>query len=118
MRRLHQPATEARPVEPFGHLLYRYFFFDWLFRDVSRGSPLERAAARRFNCEMRRHLPAYLRRWIFVLIAGYTLGAGLENGFGSVYAAACCIGASCVSASVIFMIAYSWLTLKYSSIGR
>jgi hypothetical protein len=29
----------------FRTLLYRYFFFGWLYKDVSRGSLLERSAA-------------------------------------------------------------------------
>ena len=31
----------------FRTLLYRYFFFGWLYKDVSRGSMLERAALAR-----------------------------------------------------------------------
>ena len=33
----------------FRTLLYRYFFFGWLFRDVTRGNLFERAAAWRHN---------------------------------------------------------------------
>jgi len=60
--------------EPLHSLLYRYFFFDWLFSDVSRGSLLERAAAWRSNREMRRYLPVYLRRWLVIFIGGYGMG--------------------------------------------
>ena len=70
-----------------------------------------RAAAWRFNRASRRHLLTYLRRWLFVFAAGYGLGALLENAFELVYAAACCYSSSCVSASVIFVILLSWLTL-------
>lgn len=45
-------------------LLYRYFFFGWLFRDASRGTLLERAAAWRHNRSQARWLPTYMRRWL------------------------------------------------------
>ena len=49
----------------FGTLLYRYFFFGWLFRDVNRGTVLERAAAWRHNQAQARWLPTYMRRWLW-----------------------------------------------------
>lgn len=63
---------------PFRILLYRYFLFDWLFRDVRRGNTLERAAAWRHNREQARWLPTYLRRWLTVAILTYGLGAACE----------------------------------------
>jgi hypothetical protein len=102
----------AAAGEPFLSLLYRYLFFDWLFRDVNRGTLLERAAAWRFNRESRHHLLVYLRRWVFVFAAGYGLGVLFEHAFQLAYAAACCYSSSCVSASVIFIILLSWFTLK------
>jgi hypothetical protein len=107
---LSQPQPAG--AEPFLSLLYRYFFFDWLFRDVTRGTLLERAAAWRFNRASRRHLLVYLRRWSFVFVAGYGLGVVFERAFELVYAAACCYSSSCVSASVIFIILLSWVTLR------
>jgi hypothetical protein len=44
--------------------VYRYFFYDWLFRDAGSGSDLERAAALRHNRVGARWLPTYLRRWL------------------------------------------------------
>lgn len=107
---LAQP--EPRSPEPFLSLLYRYFFFDWLFRDVTRGTLLERAAAGRFNRESRHHLLVYLRRWIFVFVAGYALGGLFEHACELYYAAACFYSSSCVSASIIFVILLSWFTLR------
>jgi hypothetical protein len=98
--------------EPLHSLLYRYFFFGWLFRDVNRGTLLERAAAWRANREMRRYLPVYLRRWLVIFAAGYGLGVLFEKGFELVYAAACCYSGSCISVPVIFVIIYSWVALS------
>ena len=55
----------------FRTLLYRYFFFDWLFRDVSRGSLLERAAARRHNQSQAHWLLTYMRRWLWCGLGGF-----------------------------------------------
>ena len=62
----------AQPVSttmPFSTLLYRYFLFGWLFKDVNRGNVLERAAAWRHNREQARWLPTYMRRWIWVAVS-------------------------------------------------
>jgi hypothetical protein len=55
---------------PFSTLLYRYFFYGWLFCDAGRGSVWERAAAWRHNRAQARWLPTYIRRWLVI-------GAGL-----------------------------------------
>jgi hypothetical protein len=106
---------DPRNEESLLRLLYRYFFFDWLFRDVTRGTVLERAAAWRWNRDSRHHLLTYLRRWLFVFAAGYGLGALFEHAFQSMYAAACCYSSSCVSATVICVIVLSWVTLSRGS---
>ena len=60
-----EPAPPAPPADPaFGRLLYRYFFFAWLFKDAGRGGLLERADAWRHNVEQSRWLPTYLRRYV------------------------------------------------------
>lgn len=58
----------------FSTLLYRYFFFAWLFRDVNRGTVWERAAARAYNRDRSRWLPTYLRRWL--VLAPLLMGLG------------------------------------------
>ena len=63
----------------FGTLLYRYFFFGWLFKDVNRGNLLERAAAWRYNRDQARWLPTYMRRWFWCGISFYALGHVVES---------------------------------------
>lgn len=53
-------------VVPLRRNVYRYFFYDWLFRDADRGSGLERAAALRHNREQARWLPLYMIRWLII----------------------------------------------------
>lgn len=49
-------------------LLYRYFFFSWLFRDVDRGDWLERSAAWRYNQAHSHWLLIYLKRWVVLAV--------------------------------------------------
>lgn len=60
---------------PFKVLLYRYFFFSWLFKDACKGSLYERSAAWKHNQERARWLTTYLRRWLFMGFVMYGLGA-------------------------------------------
>jgi hypothetical protein len=64
---------------PFSTLLYRYFFFGWLFKDVNQGNLLERAAASRHNRDQARWLPTYMRRWIWCGLFCYGLGVMVES---------------------------------------
>lgn len=50
-------------------LLYRYFFFSWLFRDVDHGNCLERSAAWRYNQAHSHWLLIYLKRWVVLAVA-------------------------------------------------
>lgn len=99
--------------EPLGVLLYRYFFFEWLFRDVSRGSPLERAAAWRFNREMRRYLPTYLRRWAIVVVLSYVLGAWFDRVLLMDYAGTFFYCVSSLSVAMSVLIMRAWLGLRF-----
>jgi hypothetical protein len=109
---ISSPQPGAIRPEPLPLLVYRYFFFGWLFCDVTRGSFLERGAAWRANREMRKYLPIYLRRWLVIFLGGYALGVLFEKGFAQIYAAAGCYSGSCISASVIFVIVVSWFALR------
>jgi hypothetical protein len=61
---------------PFRVLLYRYLFFAWLFKDMTRQRNLfERAAAWRHNQEQSRWLPLYIRR--YAVLGGCLMGLGM-----------------------------------------
>lgn len=62
----------------FGTLLYRYFFFGWMFKDVNRGNMFERSAAWRHNQAQARWLPTYMRRWFWCGLICYGLGGVVE----------------------------------------
>jgi len=59
-------------------LLYRYWFYGWLFHDVNRGNLFERAAARRHNQARSVWLPTYLRRWTLLGLLSFVLGWTVE----------------------------------------
>jgi hypothetical protein len=61
------------------------------FRDASRGSFLERAAAYRHNRAARGCLPQYMRNWLFVAMLLSCVGAGLENAHNLAAAILCWI---------------------------
>ena len=71
------PAV-ATATEPLWHLVYRYWFWGWLFADANTGDLLRRAAAWRHNVAQRVHLPVYMRRWGACLVATFAVAAAIE----------------------------------------
>ncbi|MBC7513924.1 MAG: hypothetical protein H7234_05745 [Herminiimonas sp.] len=67
----------------FTTLLYRYFFFGWMFVDVSKGDLFERSLAWRHNLKQSRWLTTYLKRWAWVGAVMYCLGMLCETLFGA-----------------------------------
>jgi hypothetical protein len=101
---MHPPA--------FRTLLYRYFFFGWLFRDVTCGSKLERAAAWRHNQAQARWLPTYMRRWLWCSATLYALGGLFEGVLGAPMLSTLFYVPGALSLPVNGVIAAAWLGLK------
>jgi hypothetical protein len=75
----HVLPWSAKVHDPsFGTLLYRYFFFDWLFKDAGHGDVFQRAAAWRHNCEQAHWLLTYMRRWLWCGLVFYAFGGCAE----------------------------------------
>jgi hypothetical protein len=96
----------------FRTLLYRYFFFGWMFRDASRGNLLERAAAWRHNQERAHWLLTYMRRWLFSGLLLYALGNFVEMGLAAPVASAFFYVPGALSVPINAVIATAWLGLK------
>lgn len=96
----------------FRTLLYRYFFFAWLFKDVSRGNLLERAAAWRHNKAQAHWLLVYMRRWLGCGLLLYALGGLLEWVFASPALSALFYVPGALSVPVNAVIGAVWLGLK------
>ncbi len=96
----------------FRTLLYRYFFFGWLFKDVSRGSLLERAAAWRYNQARAHWLLTYMRRWLWCGLVFYGLGSLVELVLKSPGLSAFFYVPGALSVPVNAVICVVWLGLK------
>ena len=110
-----QPSTDdqARPLS-FWALLYRFLFFDWLFRDVSSTRTLlERHAARQHNRRMSRYLPVYLRRWSFLTAFDFALGMLFEKVLQAGLLSAWCFTFSCVTLTGVVVITVAWIMLNF-----
>ncbi|HSI55110.1 MAG TPA: hypothetical protein VK981_14120 [Ramlibacter sp.] len=101
---MHDPA--------FRTLLYRYFFFGWLFKDASRGNMFERAAAWRHNRERSHWLLTYMRRWLACGVLLYGLGGVTELLLQSPGLSAFFYVPSALSVSVNAVIGAAWLGFK------
>ena len=96
----------------FRTLLYRYFFFGWLFRDVTRGNLFERSAAWRHNRDQAQWLPTYMRRWFVVGALLYAAGSFVELVIGAPLASALLYVPSALSVPVNAVIVVAWAGLK------
>lgn len=96
----------------FRTLLYRYFFFGWLFRDVTRGSLLERAAAWRHNQSQAHWLVTYMRRWFWCGLMLYCLGVFVESLLSAPLLSAFFYVPGALSVPVNAVIGVAWLGLK------
>ncbi len=106
---LNVPSPSAPTLRT---LLYRYLFFDWLFKDVSRGNLLERAAAWRHNQAHAHFLLTYFRRWCWCAVLLYGLGLWVEVGLNAPLASAFFYVPGVLSVPVNTVIGVAWLGLK------
>jgi drug/metabolite transporter (DMT)-like permease len=100
------------PEPSFCTLLYRYFFFDWLFKDARRGDMFQRAAAWRHNHEQARWLPLYMWRWLCLGLVMYGLGNYAEVLLGLPELSSFFYVPASLSVPVNAVIAAAWIFLK------
>ncbi|MGI4718804.1 MAG: hypothetical protein ACRYGO_17380 [Janthinobacterium lividum] len=107
---------QTQPLEAsFGQTLYRFLFFDWLFRDVSQARNLyERHAAREHNRRMSRYLPVYMRRWSVLATFDFALGFLFERVLSATMLSALFFTGSCVTVTGIVVMTVTWLFLTYA----
>ncbi len=103
------------PDEPLRSLLYRYWFWGWLFRDVTRGTLLVRHAAWRHNVAQRHHLQVYMRRWLACVGAMAVAARILELMSGPSVAAATFYTASVLASCVLTVTVAGWALLARAS---
>jgi hypothetical protein len=98
--------------EPLWQLVYRYWFWGWLFRDASQGDLMRRAAAWRHNLGQRIHLPVYMRRWLAVGGATFAVALAIEVGLDARACAAIFYVGSVLAAVVELVASVAWLFLR------
>lgn len=101
------------PAEPSPSLLYRYFFFSWLFRDAACGSLFERRAAWRHNQAQSRWLPAYLRRWMVLSCLFFCAGGVSTLLFEVVWVSVPFYVLFSLAIPISSVIMVAWLALRY-----
>lgn len=113
-----EPQDPARTLMPFRTLLYRFIFFDWLFRDVSAARNLfERHAALQHNKDMSRYLPLYFRRWTVLATFDFGLGFVFERFLQTTMLSACFFTWSCMTMVGMVIIAVAWVFLTYGRLS-
>jgi hypothetical protein len=96
-------------------LLYRYWFWEWLFVDMASARGLyQRAAAWRHNVAQRRHLPVYMRRWLLLMAANLGVGALLEKALAWMLSAAVFYTNGCIAVCVLAFAFVGWIFLGRS----
>ena len=96
----------------FWTLLYRYFFFGWLFKDIGGGDLFERAAAVRHNREQARWLPTYMMRWLWWGLAFWALGSMAELILEAEPLSILFYTAGALSVPITVAIAAAWIGLR------
>lgn len=92
-------------------LLYRYLWPFQYFRDVTRGSKLERQLNYRYNRDMRRYLPGFMIKWLVMTAMWYSAG-GLMDVAGVVVLAAACFILATWALIVVVVLGVDWLWLE------
>jgi hypothetical protein len=98
--------------ESLHSLLYRYWFWEWLFVDTTVARDVyQHAAAWRHNVSQRRHLPVYMRRWLVVTAANLGVAAVLEKALAWMLSAAFFYTNGCIAVCVLAVTFAGWLLL-------
>lgn len=92
-------------------LLYRYLWPFQYFRDVTRGSKMERQMNYRYNRDMRRYLPGFMLKWLLLTALWYSAG-GFMDLAGAVVPAAACFILATWALIVVVVLGVDWLWLE------
>jgi len=98
--------------ESLRSLLYRYWFWAWMFADMSRArDAYQRAAAWRHNVAQRRYLTIYMRRWLVLCALNFAVGGVLEKPLALMLPAAVFYTNFCLAVCVFAFAFIGWLFL-------
>jgi hypothetical protein len=98
----------------FGTLLYRYFFFGWLFRELPpNATPFEKGLVLHHNRRQAVWLPKYMQRWMWCALVAYAIAGFAEMAVGSCGPVQCAYAASAACVSIAIMIVTAWVGLVH-----
>lgn len=100
------------PADGLLRLMYRYFWPFQYFRDVTRGSPVERQQNYRHNRAMRVYLPGFICKWSVATACWFCFGGVFHRGMDLILPAACCFVTGSGSLVIVVMLAVAWLWLE------
>ncbi|MEO5702134.1 MAG: hypothetical protein ABIS17_06795 [Casimicrobiaceae bacterium] len=106
-----EPDLFGTPREPLWSLLYRYWFWGWLFRDMNLGDSIHRQASWRHNMAMRACLPTYMGRWLTCTTASALVAQGVEASTATGVLPALFYMGSVLGSVVFTMAATIWMFL-------
>jgi len=109
---LADPSGQHAASEPMWRLWFRYFWPFRYFRDVTRGSLLERQLNYRHNRAMRVFLPGFMLKWALFTALWFGFGSALDQATGLVIPAACCFMTGSWTFIVVVLLATSWAWLE------
>lgn len=109
------PTLFGTVHEPLWSLLYRYWFWGWLFRDVNEGDLVRRASSWRHNVAMRACLPTYMWRWLVCTAATATVAQGVEASTAAAVVPAIFYTSSVIAVLVFGVALTIWMFLSRSA---
>ena len=93
-------------------LIYRYFFFGWLFRNAACGNLWERSAAWHHNKSQSRWLPVYMRRWAVLAVSLFLFAAWAEAWHAHHLVTTSLYVSSALTVPVITVCVVGWMLLQ------
>ncbi|MBK7663861.1 MAG: hypothetical protein IPJ21_10020 [Sterolibacteriaceae bacterium] len=105
-------TDDQLPRESLGHLLFRFIWPFRYFRDVTRGSLLERQMNYRHNRAMRVFLPGFVLKWVALTALWFAIGGLFDQFADWVIPAACCFMTGSWTFIVALLLLTSWAWLE------
>lgn len=97
--------------DPWWRPWYRFLWPFQYFRDVTCGSPLERALNYRHNRAMRVYLPGFILKWMTMTLLWFAFGSLTEQTMELVALAAGFFVTATCSATVVIKLVVAWVWL-------
>lgn len=104
--------SPPRQADSFWCLLYRYIWPFHYFRDVTRGTRIQRQQNYRHNRAMRVHLPGFMAKWTILSMVWFSFGGVLSRTTDLTLPAAGCFVTATGSLILVMLLAVSWVWLE------